>query len=525
MSRWQYPTPPPNSSTREVDRVATRSRQPTLTPLAWWLRLTSSGWQHPPESFAESELARRSRLASLIFLGLLITGAVFLTAGAEDIPTLLAILAGILGVIIACILNRLGQVWAAGLIVTMVVILAVFGAILSAPGGQLAPDYLPSYDILVLSVVVAGSLLTPAAAFYVAVFNSAAIAVDFLVLQPHSPDLATEINQDGLGLLLGRPIGLEIAVAVVAYLWVSGTINAARRADRAEEMAALEHAYAEQRRQLEVGVQQILATHVRIANGDFSARAPLSQDNVLWQIAASLNNLLGRLQKAGQADYRLQRTDEEIDRLVVALHDLQTGRHPIWPAPAGTSADKLLAMLTPPRLREPGQASQIGQRATWEGSAGPMSERQEQQWQMGPLSGGQGPSGGIDPLPSPQRTREWSEPPAWFGAGYSNPVPPGAPFAQSPTGRPPMPGSTDQPYWGNVPGTPGTPGRRPSSFPAQPDLAGSAGFAQGWPSLDLGESGQSGQSGQRSQADRGSSDRGADPFTPLDNPWYLPPDE
>ena len=86
----------------------------------------------------------------------------------------------------------------------LVLVVAAFGALLSAPDRVITPDYLPTYDILVLAVVVAGSLLTPAAAFYVAVINSVLIAVDFLVLQPHSVDLTAEINLDGLGLLLGK---------------------------------------------------------------------------------------------------------------------------------------------------------------------------------------------------------------------------------------------------------------------------------------------------------------------------------
>jgi hypothetical protein len=487
-----------------MDRLPYTIQQPnaprgTFRPLVWWLHLTSTGWQHPPRNFAESELARRSRLASYLFLGLLVTGAVFLTAGASDVPTLLAIIGGMVGGVIGCILNRAGFVGIAGLFVPLVVLAAVFGADLSAPAGQLGPDYLPSYDVLVLGVVVAGSLLTPGAAFLMAFVNCIAIIVDFFWLQSPNAALATEINQDGLGLLLGRPIGLEIAVAVVAFLWVSGTINAARRADRAEELAALEHAYAEQRRQLEIGVQQILATHVRIANGDFGARAPLTQDNVLWQIAVSLNNLLGRLQKAGQAEYRLQRTDEEIDRLVMALRDLQAQRRAIWPAPAGTSADKLLAVLAPPRLRQPNQPSQLGQRPAWEGLPG---RQQGPSWDsQGPSGPGAG-TGGISQFPSIEESRNWSEPPGWFGpgTGYGGGQPPSDPGGQSFFGQP------------------------PSSKPPMPQDPASAGpsFAPRWPSLDPLQPDNNNEWNRRT-SDSGSSP--GDPFPSLDNPWYLPPDE
>ncbi|GAC1360375.1 MAG: hypothetical protein NVS2B12_09140 [Ktedonobacteraceae bacterium] len=41
--------------------------------------------------------------------------------------------------------------------------------------------------------------------------------------------------------------------------------------------------------QLDASIQQIVQTYMRIANGDFDARVPLNQDNVLWQVAGSLN--------------------------------------------------------------------------------------------------------------------------------------------------------------------------------------------------------------------------------------------
>src|SRR5260370_40527739 len=141
-------------------------------------------------------------------------------------------------------------------------------------------------------------------------------------------------------------MALELVPALGGYLWVRGPGAAVRRAERAEEIDALEHMIAEQKRQLDIGVQQILQTHIRAANGDFGARAPLGQDNALWQISSSLNNLLARLQRAGNAEYSLQRTEEELQRLAAALQDAQSGRRPIWPAPSGTSVDPIIEIIT-----------------------------------------------------------------------------------------------------------------------------------------------------------------------------------
>ena len=78
------------------------------------------------------------------------------------------------------------------------------------------------------------------------------------------------------------------------------------------EIMALQRAITQQKQELESGIQQILQTHVQVANGDFTTRAPLTQDHLLWQVAHSLNNLLARLQRLNQAEAELQRAKFEV---------------------------------------------------------------------------------------------------------------------------------------------------------------------------------------------------------------------
>jgi hypothetical protein len=245
----------------------------------------------------------------------------------------------------------------------ILLIVIINGAILASLVGQtkgLTLDLLPAFDLLVISVVVGASLLPRGAAFLLAALNTAMIILVFQYV-PHAPDLVHEIADPTLIgggtlaviALLARPIALQIIIAIVAYLWVRGTDEAIRRADRAEEIAALEHTLADQKRQLDMGIQQILQTHVRAANGDYTARAPLGQDNILWQIASSLNNLLSRLQRSGQAEHQLNRTNEELRRLAASIDDAQAGRKPIWPAPTGTAADLILERIRGGRRAAP----------------------------------------------------------------------------------------------------------------------------------------------------------------------------
>jgi hypothetical protein len=313
-----------------------------------WLRLTSWGWRYPLHTIADRERARRSRLASWILLGLMAAGLILSPEIVGDVRSGVSVLVFELGLIVAALMNRAGFVAYAGGLIVVLIMAAVMSAVVFYPNG-LTLDALPAYDLLAVSVVVAASVLRPGIAFVVAGINIVLMCTDYFA-QPHFSDLRTDIAYYGSPVsaaifLLGRPIALELILAVVSYLWVRGTDEAIRRADRAEEVAQLEHVIVEQKRQLDVGVQQVLQTHIRVANGDFSARAPLGQDNILWQISSSLNNLLARLQRAGNAEYRMQRTEEEIQRLASALRDAKVGRQPIWPAPSGTSVDSLIEII------------------------------------------------------------------------------------------------------------------------------------------------------------------------------------
>jgi len=351
MPNDQYPRQLPTAPMLGQGRWPASGRiPPRRRPLAW-LRWTSWGWNHPLPTIVDRERARRSRLLSWILLAIFVVLAILAPLGTSDVGALVAILAVAAGALIAVFLNRAGQVTAAGSLLIVLITAGVMGSIVSFPLG-LGVDTLPAYDILLVSVVVAASVLPRGAAFVTAGVNVALIIGDFF-LQPHFANL-DEVIQDprlygdpvtATVSLLARPVALQVIIATVAFLWVSGTNEAIRRADRAEEIAALEHTLADQKRQLDIGIQQILQTHVRAANGDYSARAPLGQDNLLWQIASSLNNLLSRLQRTGQTEHQLRRTDEEIRRLASAIDDAQAGRKPIWPAPTGTSADLILERI------------------------------------------------------------------------------------------------------------------------------------------------------------------------------------
>jgi hypothetical protein len=336
---------------------------------------------------------------------------ILLLAGVNDPGTLTAVLVFGAGLIIAAVLNRRGFVAAAATLIVVLVCVGVLGSLLSQPLGLLTLDALPAYDLLVLAVLVAASVLPRIAAFVVAAVNMGIITLDF-VFQPHYTDITRVLNYyggtaAGTAALLSRPIALQIIVAVVAYLWVRGADEAIRRADRAEELAMMEHTLAEQKRQLDFGIRQILDTHVRIANGDLNARAPLAQDNVLYQIASALNNLLSRMTRAAAAEFMLNRTVQEADRLVASIRAARQGRPPIWPGRTGTPLDPIIDELAGHSTPRPPQL-------------GP--------WQGGPVGSPSGPYGSLGGSSLPSGGR-----------------PPTNPFANSPAPTGPVP-AVDNPW-------------------------------------------------------------------------------
>ena len=293
-----------------------RVPQHNIGVIRWWYWISSPPEPDASAPFQERELFRRGRTGSQIsfFLFLLILIS-FPAAFAGSNSLLIIILTISLGVlVVALILNRLKMVNLSGVLVVLSVIAGPTANILTTPGG-VNTSVLPVFGFLVLPVMCAVSFLPPiwVFAFYVLKFVQSTGDLH-TVLQVAFPGIVTPI-------ILSQWI-----VAIVAFLWVSGAREAILRADRAEEISALEqreieqqHIQIEQKQRLDADIQLILQTHVQVANGNFSARAPLGKENVLWQIAYSLNNLLARLQSYSQMRGQYERLQKENFQLHTAL--------------------------------------------------------------------------------------------------------------------------------------------------------------------------------------------------------------
>ncbi len=324
--------------------------------LEWWYTLTAPPDVAPDAPFAAREQARRARLVSAVVMGFLISEVVLLLAGLHDSsyaglvdgqsgwPLLVG---AFLLTLVAAALNRFRQAITAGVILTLVAELPLVTLIFFPSGNALDIHDLPIYYLLVISEVVAVTILPPISVFAVAIVNSLLIISDF-IFQPHTAAIAALLAQsDDTLTTLALPIGLQIIIALVAYLWTQNTLQALRRADRAEEIAALERREVESTRELEEGVRQLLDIHVQLSNGNFNVRAPAVRNQQLWHIGNSLNTLIARLSRLSQDSFTLQREREEAHRLAEAIHSARNGRYAIWPSPSGLPLDEVVAAVVP----------------------------------------------------------------------------------------------------------------------------------------------------------------------------------
>ncbi len=307
--------------------LTSRSRKENVLWL-WWYRIASPPEPGEDASFREIERFRRGRIGSQIILALyfLLLIAIPDRFVGTNIYLLPIIAGSTVALIAATVCNRLGMIHSAGIIVVLTFTAFPVLNIITTPGG-LSMLVLPIFGLLVLSLLCAVSFLPPGWIFVMALIN---ILFTFfaLIYLPRTAELEAILSIAFTGIV--TPIILsQILISVVAFVWVRSTTHALKRADRAEELARLEHDLAlqseeaaQQKQRLEASIQKIVETHMRVANGDFDARVPIQRENVLWQISGPLNNLLARAQRwrmeaeeLYQVKMALQKAREENDLL------------------------------------------------------------------------------------------------------------------------------------------------------------------------------------------------------------------
>lgn len=311
--------------------------------IQYWNNLTSLPEALPDADFATREAVRQSRLTSNVLF--FFFAMVIALLPVCFIAPYLSYFWLDLGLAATCPfalwLNKKGHTLAAGILVNLAGFTALTIALFSTV--PFDETTLQGYDMYVIVELLAVSLLPRRSIFIVAIVSAICI-LGTLFYIPHTVILDKDL-QTRFWIIIARPLGILFLVAGVAYILSSTMATAIKRAGRAELIAQLEHSLAEQHRELEEGIEQILTTHVAVANGDLTARAPLTQDNKLWQVAKALNTLLVRFQRAALAERRLAIVDQTVAYYVHYIQQAEQHHQiPILPL-AQTNIDPLIVEL------------------------------------------------------------------------------------------------------------------------------------------------------------------------------------
>ena len=294
--------------------------------LGWWYAFTAVPETQANASFFKREAVRRVRLFSTVNFFFLLVLTIFIPA-CFFLPNHYIIwcdLGAISATLVALFINRQGNPLLAGIFLVIASEIALTAGILTTwpmdePSIQLYDLYL-IIDLLAVSVIPAWSI------FVLAICNSLFICLD-LMYQPQLLGLRLDLHAQFLPMLV-RPVGLEIMVAGVAYLWVRSANNAVKRADKAEMIAKLEHTIAEERasaeqarRHLEESIERLVKLHTEAMNAQTIAKIPYPQEaKMLWPLVGVLNSLWVRLQHANQTEYELLHLKQVIAMYTEQLH-------------------------------------------------------------------------------------------------------------------------------------------------------------------------------------------------------------
>jgi hypothetical protein len=310
--------------------------------VAWWVRITSPS----QNARRKSNNAWREEVTSLLFLVVFVNVSLPIP-GVIHNPVQLTILLVVFAIDVgALILKRVGYMTLAGVIVMITTEVGIAASILSQ-GASFDSINLALYDNLVQASLTCLAFFPPAIVFVIVLFNCCFLVGSVLFLH-HAPDLTHHLAQSPVS-VLASPFLLQIMAATLAYIIVTALIKAIRRADKAEKLAELESQLVDQqrhdlemKRQLDVGIREILSTLNDAANGNFSVRAPVRQDNALWRVGYSINNLLARLQGFKSEKAELEKTRQITAQLITVL---KTGKSINLEGWTGTCLDPVIVEL------------------------------------------------------------------------------------------------------------------------------------------------------------------------------------
>ncbi|HLZ61709.1 MAG TPA: hypothetical protein VKR06_32590 [Ktedonosporobacter sp.] len=319
--------------------------------LNWWYRV-SLPKRAPDTTPLQRERTRYARLTSAFSL-LLLTFTVLLSPFSvvsrsnPSAPKLMA--ATLCAILLAIVLNKRGWNIAAATMIILSTLIEVVGTMLTDPSNL---GIASIFGALVVPVIVAGALMPPSAALVTGGVNSVLIVL-IVFVQLSTAGQAATLNSRLVATLVALPVSLQLIVAVITYIIMRNLIAALRRADRAEEIIALQKAIAEaeqtrvqEQQLLQEGIKIIADVHSQIANGNLDVRVPLDAHHILWQVAIPLNTLLKRVQRWKWSADQSERAQTVASSLVKEMQKARMQQvPPFLPQQTGTWLDPLIVEI------------------------------------------------------------------------------------------------------------------------------------------------------------------------------------
>lgn len=350
-----------------------------------WLWLTGPHPERFGTSIAGQERLRRSRLICVLLL-VLAVAICLLIPGAVAVPLLWqAVLVDATFGLAAALLNRWGQVTLSGLVLIALIDISTINFIITQAHSNPADPGLSNtgvavFYLLILPVLNAGMVLPNRLIPVIGVLQVLLTVVVFAQL-PHSRLLQAEIQASNAGqsynAILG-PLLLQVCGAAIVWLYSWSVDHAILRASRAEELAEAQARLNEQARQiagqkqrLEEAIRVVQAVQSRVANGDYSARVSL-QENELLPLAVSFNILAERLGRIKHIEQEYHRLESALQHLLEVCASLAQSAAPVAMRATGTLADRIYPFLI--RLQHMG--SRLAQASTMASDLHDVLQRQ-----------------------------------------------------------------------------------------------------------------------------------------------------
>ena len=335
-----------------------RHRGPLWQVWKGWLWLTGPRPERFGTDIAGQERLRRSRLISVLLV-VVAVAILLLIPGAVKNPVIWqAVLIDAFFGVASAVLNRLGKVTLSGLLQIALVDVSTIGFIITQAGSNPADPGLSNtgaavFYILMLAILNAGMILPNRLIPVVGALQVGLTVVVFAKL-PHSRLLQEEIAASNAGqsynAVLG-PILLQVCGAAIVWLYSWSVDHAIRRASQAEELAEARarlneqaRQIAEQKRRLEEGINVLQAVQARVANGDYSARITL-QDNELLPLGVSFNIMAERLGRNKHIEQDYHRLESALEQLLGVCSALAQGIAPTAMRATNTVADRIYPFL------------------------------------------------------------------------------------------------------------------------------------------------------------------------------------